>query len=107
MPSRISYRSIRTPSLFPFYLLATILISLFKLFVHFPISHLQFIREYTGKVDELIKAKLEAQKEVKAKEAEEKDMVAQQVCFIRCLDVLKTSWFQVCTILFICLFVLA
>lgn len=39
----------------------------------------QVIREYTGKVDELIKDKIEAQKEVKAKEKEEKDMVAQQV----------------------------
>ena len=36
-----------------------------------------------GKVDELIKDKLEAQKEVKAKEAEEKDLVAQQVCFMK------------------------
>lgn len=41
--------------------------------------HLQFIREYSGKVDELIKDKLEAQKEVKSREQEEKDMVAQQV----------------------------
>lgn len=40
---------------------------------------MQFIREYTGKVDELIKDKIEAQNEVKAKEKEEKDMVAQQV----------------------------
>ncbi|MBA0601962.1 hypothetical protein Gorai_002163, partial [Gossypium raimondii] len=39
---------------------------------------LQFIREYTGKVDELIKDKIEAQKEVKAKEQEEKDVIAQQ-----------------------------
>jgi len=42
-------------------------------------SQLQFIREYTGKVDELIKHKLEAQREVKEKEAEEKEKVAQQV----------------------------
>lgn len=40
---------------------------------------LQFIREYTGKVDELIKDKIEAQKEVKAKEQEEKEVIAQQV----------------------------
>uniref|UniRef100_A0A803KRG1 Clathrin heavy chain n=1 Tax=Chenopodium quinoa TaxID=63459 RepID=A0A803KRG1_CHEQI len=46
---------------------------------------LQFIREYTGKVDELIKAKLEAQKEVKAKEEEEKDMVAQQNMYAQLL----------------------
>ena len=39
----------------------------------------QFIREYSGKVDELIKDKLEAQKEVKAKEQEEKDVMSQQV----------------------------
>uniref|UniRef100_A0A803NBW5 Clathrin heavy chain n=1 Tax=Chenopodium quinoa TaxID=63459 RepID=A0A803NBW5_CHEQI len=39
---------------------------------------LQFIREYTGKVDELIKDKIEAQKEVKAKEQDEKDVIAQQ-----------------------------
>ena len=40
---------------------------------------LQFIREYSGKVDELIKDKLEAQKEVKAKEQEDKDVMSQQV----------------------------
>lgn len=40
---------------------------------------LQFIREYTGKVDELIKDKIEAQNEVKAKENEEKEVIAQQV----------------------------
>lgn len=40
---------------------------------------LQFIREYTGKVDELVKDKIEAQIEVKAKEKEEKDVIAQQV----------------------------
>ena len=39
----------------------------------------QFIREYTGKVDELIKDRLEALSEVKAKEKEEKDIMAQQV----------------------------
>lgn len=40
---------------------------------------LQFIREYTSKVDELVKDRMEAQNEVKAKEREEKDLVAQQV----------------------------
>lgn len=40
---------------------------------------LQFIREYTGKVDDLVKDKIEAQNEVKAKENEEKEVVAQQV----------------------------
>ena len=40
---------------------------------------LQFIREYTGKVDELIKDKIEAMNEVKAKESEEKDIIKQQV----------------------------
>ncbi|CAA7034401.1 unnamed protein product [Microthlaspi erraticum] len=39
----------------------------------------QFIREYSGKVDELIKDKLEARKEVKAKEQKEKDVMSQQV----------------------------
>ncbi|KVI04842.1 Armadillo-type fold [Cynara cardunculus var. scolymus] len=44
---------------------------------------LQFIREYTGKVDELIKDKIEAVKETKAKENEEQDVIKQQVfaCF--------------------------
>lgn len=42
-------------------------------------SFLQFIREYTGKVDELVKDKFEALNEVKAKEKEEKDVIAQQV----------------------------
>lgn len=40
---------------------------------------MQFIREYTGKVDELIKNKIEAMKEVKAKENEEKEVIMQQV----------------------------
>lgn len=40
---------------------------------------MQFIREYTGKVDELVKDKIEAQIEVKSKEKEEKDVIAQQV----------------------------
>jgi len=46
---------------------------------------LQFIREYTGKVDELVKSKLEAQKEEKVKEKEEKDMVAQQNMYAQLL----------------------
>ncbi|KAJ6750993.1 hypothetical protein OIU85_001518 [Salix viminalis] len=46
---------------------------------------LQFIREYTGKVDELIKYKLESVNEVKAKEKEEKDMVAQQNMYAQLL----------------------
>ncbi|XP_020680390.1 clathrin heavy chain 1 [Dendrobium catenatum] len=46
---------------------------------------LQVIREYTGKVDDLIKDKIEAQIEVKAKEKEEKDMVAQQNMYAQLL----------------------
>lgn len=40
------------------------------------------MREYAGKVDDLIKEKIEAQKETKAKEQEEKDVIAQQVAFL-------------------------
>ena len=40
---------------------------------------MQFIREYTSKVDDLVKDRIESQKEEKAKEQEEKDVVAQQV----------------------------
>ena len=39
----------------------------------------QFIREYTSKVDDLVKDKIESQKGERAKEKEEKDLVAQQV----------------------------
>lgn len=46
-------------------------------------SVLQFIREYTGKVDELVKDRIEAQNEVKTKEKEEKDVIAQQVRTLR------------------------
>ncbi|KAF7833783.1 clathrin heavy chain 1 [Senna tora] len=46
---------------------------------------LQFIREYTGKVDELIKDRIEAQKEEKAKEKEEKDVIAQQNMYAQLL----------------------
>ncbi|KHN40089.1 Clathrin heavy chain 1 [Glycine soja] len=46
---------------------------------------LQFIREYTGKVDELIKDKIEAQKVEKAKEKEEKEVLAQQNMYAQLL----------------------
>ncbi|GAY40449.1 hypothetical protein CUMW_052030 [Citrus unshiu] len=46
---------------------------------------LQFIREYTGKVDELVKDKIEAQIEVKSKEKEEKDVIAQQNMYAQLL----------------------
>ncbi|KAJ7543091.1 hypothetical protein O6H91_09G024400 [Diphasiastrum complanatum] len=46
---------------------------------------LQFLREYTSKVDELIKDKLETINEVKSKEKEEKDMVAQQNMYAQLL----------------------
>ena len=39
----------------------------------------QFIREYTSKVDDLVKDKIESQKGERAKEKLEKDLVAQQV----------------------------
>jgi clathrin heavy chain len=58
--------------------LLTLLIFLEPLILFF-FSVFKFIREYTSKVDELIKSKLEALNEAKAKENEEKDMVAQQV----------------------------
>ncbi|KAK7849835.1 clathrin heavy chain 1 [Quercus suber] len=44
-----------------------------------------YLLQYTSKVDELVKDKLEAQKEVKAKESEEKDMVAQQNMYAQLL----------------------
>eukprot|EP00246_Nothoceros_aenigmaticus_P001174 TRINITY_DN1157_c0_g1_i1.p1 TRINITY_DN1157_c0_g1~~TRINITY_DN1157_c0_g1_i1.p1 ORF type:complete len:1698 (-),score=398.34 TRINITY_DN1157_c0_g1_i1:654-5747(-) len=46
---------------------------------------LQFLREYTGKVDDLVKDKLEAQADVKSKEKDEKDMVAQQNMYAQLL----------------------
>ncbi|KAF4363466.1 hypothetical protein F8388_016594 [Cannabis sativa] len=46
---------------------------------------LQFIREYTGKVDELVKDKIEALNENKAKEKEEKDVIAQQNMYAQLL----------------------
>lgn len=48
-------------------------------------SFSQFIREYTSKVDELVKDKIDAQKEVKAKEQEEKELVAKQVLLSFCI----------------------
>ncbi|XP_054819083.1 clathrin heavy chain 1-like [Prosopis cineraria] len=46
---------------------------------------LQFIREYASKVDELIKDKIEAQNEEKAKEKEEKETIAQQNMYAQLL----------------------
>ncbi|EAY81974.1 hypothetical protein OsI_37152 [Oryza sativa Indica Group] len=46
---------------------------------------LQFIREYTSKVDELVKDRIESQNEVRAKEKEEKDLVAQQNMYAQLL----------------------
>lgn len=46
---------------------------------------LQFIREYTSKVDELIKDKIEAAKEMKAKESEENDVIKQQNMYAQLL----------------------
>jgi clathrin heavy chain len=46
---------------------------------------LQFMREYTGKVDELIKDKIEAQKEVKAKEQDDKEVMSQQNMYAQLL----------------------
>ena len=66
------------------------------------------MREYSSKVDELVKEKLEAQNELKNKEKEEKEMVAQQVVlkfcgsfffFLRKLNVYKKFWgFTLCRI---------
>lgn len=50
-----------------------------KQIVQVGICVFQFIREYTGKVDELIKDKIEAAIDAKAKESEEKDVIKQQV----------------------------
>ncbi|KVI09938.1 Armadillo-type fold [Cynara cardunculus var. scolymus] len=46
---------------------------------------LQFIREYTGKVDELVKDKIEAIKENKAKENEVQDVIKQQNMYAQLL----------------------
>lgn len=61
------------------------ILSLFHLFcISLPLTEIfalmQFIREYTGKVDELIKDKIESKNKEKAKENEEKDVLKQQVC---------------------------
>ena len=40
---------------------------------------MQFLHEYSTKVDDLIKDKLEATEEKKSKENEEKDLVAQSI----------------------------
>ena len=65
---------------------------------------LQFIREYTGKVDELIKEKIEALNEVKAKEKEEKDVIAQQVFALRTIipfdAVVKHNTFMIYLLLY-------
>lgn len=53
--------------------------SFFKLLYMLLFYFLKFIREYASKVDELIKDKIEAQNEEKAKEKEEKETIAQQV----------------------------
>ncbi|PON57561.1 Clathrin, heavy chain [Parasponia andersonii] len=49
---------------------------------------LQFIREYSSKVNELVKDKIEAQNEVKAKENEEKELVAQHNMYAQLLPAL-------------------
>jgi clathrin heavy chain len=54
---------------------------------------LQFVREYTGKVDELVKDKINAQNEVKTKEQEEKDVIAHQVIILHTIAV-KGIWSQ-------------
>jgi clathrin heavy chain len=46
---------------------------------------MQFLREYTTKVDELIKDKIEATEEKRSKESEEKDVVAQQNMYAQLL----------------------
>ncbi|CAL4996001.1 unnamed protein product [Urochloa decumbens] len=46
---------------------------------------LQFIREYSSKVDDLVKDKIESQNEERAKEKEEKDLVAQQNMYAQLL----------------------
>jgi clathrin heavy chain len=46
---------------------------------------LQFLREYTTKVDDLIKDKIEATEEKRSKESEEKEVVAQQNMYAQLL----------------------
>ncbi|XP_074361017.1 clathrin heavy chain 2-like [Apium graveolens] len=50
---------------------------------------LQFIREYTGKVDELIKDKTEAANEIKAKESEAKEVIKQQSVLVQAPPLLQ------------------
>ncbi|KMZ59834.1 putative Clathrin heavy chain [Zostera marina] len=52
---------------------------------------LQYIREYTNKVDELMKDKIEARNEIKTKESEEKDIVAQQNMYAQLLPLALPS----------------
>lgn len=87
---------LQVPSQLSFYPFAYILLSIeLHKFASFAIEpsllSVQFIREYTGKVDELVKDRIEAQKEVKAKEQEEKEMVAQQVT-LECFQIWLTSY---------------
>lgn len=44
------------------------------------------MREYSTKVDDLIKDKLEATEEKKSKEQDEKEVVANSVIFFSCID---------------------
>ena len=63
---------------------------------------MQFIREYTNKVDDLVKDRIESQKEEKAKENEEKELVAQQV-ILKCTLVLveRRIIYSLCTVIFV------
>ncbi|KAG8493177.1 hypothetical protein CXB51_010606 [Gossypium anomalum] len=67
------------------YLLQILLHSEISVGTLFESALFQFIRECTGKVDELIKDKIETQKEVKAKEQEEKEVIAQQNMYAQLL----------------------
>jgi uncharacterized ion transporter superfamily protein YfcC len=70
-------------------------------YIHFAVIAfllcIQYIREYTSKVDDLVKDRIESQKEEEAKEQEQKDVVAQQViwstipflCYILLFIILK------------------
>ncbi|EFJ04205.1 hypothetical protein SELMODRAFT_139067, partial [Selaginella moellendorffii] len=42
---------------------------------------IQFIREYTNKVDELMKDKYDSLQELRSKSSEDKDMLSKQVCY--------------------------
>ncbi|MFQ6640498.1 hypothetical protein Gotur_014561 [Gossypium turneri] len=67
------------------YLLQILLHSEISVGTLFESVFFQFICECTGKVDELIKDKIETQKEVKAKEQEEKEVIAQQNMYAQLL----------------------